>query len=196
MRHMYSCSRTCRQSHYRNGKTLNLDLEAPRSQGILYRWRFPFALSATSEGRTALLRTPRDIPAFCDTLQIPPVEIPNWNRDRPEGWWATNPTPYDEPSPPQSRSRRRQSRSRRGSADRAPDAEAALRAARELYSGSAGRAPASLKQMWFLAHLPFFNRYFLQWMTSRRHSGGLTALSPLDAMSGFVFNIASASLAV
>lgn len=120
---------------FQKRKDLKPLLEALRSQGILYRWRFPFALSATSEGRPALLRTPGDIPAFCDILRIPPVEIPNWKRGEPEGWRAMNPNPYDEPRPPRSRSRRRQSRRRRGSVDRAPDTEAALRAAREHLGG-------------------------------------------------------------
>lgn len=53
-------------------------LEDLHMKGIPYRWKFPFCLSATSQGRTALLRVPEDLHHFCDTLDILLTEIPDW----------------------------------------------------------------------------------------------------------------------
>ena len=52
--------------------------EQLRSRGIPYRWKFPFCLSATSRGHTALLRTPDDLRAFCEAMNIPRTEVPEW----------------------------------------------------------------------------------------------------------------------
>lgn len=62
-------------------RDLKLLLDILRTRGIQYRWKFPFCLSATHLGRTALLRVPEDLHSFCDTLDIPPVEVPNWYAD-------------------------------------------------------------------------------------------------------------------
>lgn len=53
-------------------------LDLLRSRSITYRWKFPFCLSATSQGHTALLRSPADIHSFCATLNLPLIELPDW----------------------------------------------------------------------------------------------------------------------
>lgn len=45
---------------------------------IVYRWKYPFCLVVTVGDRTALLHTPIDLRAFCDTLGIPLVAVPEW----------------------------------------------------------------------------------------------------------------------
>lgn len=52
-----------------------------RDKNIPYRWRFPFGLSATRSGRTALLREPDELEDFCKSLDIPVVELPEWLQD-------------------------------------------------------------------------------------------------------------------
>lgn len=61
--------------HWRELRPL---LEVLRNKEIPYRWKFPFALSASHQGRTALLRVPEDLRHFCDTLEIPYTEVPDW----------------------------------------------------------------------------------------------------------------------
>lgn len=53
-------------------------LETLRSKGITYRWKFPFCLSASTQGRSALLKVPEDLPHFFSTLGIPYMDLPNW----------------------------------------------------------------------------------------------------------------------
>lgn len=53
-------------------------LETLRTNRIHYRWKFPFCLSASFQGRMDFLRVPEDLPQFCNTLNIPLVEMPNW----------------------------------------------------------------------------------------------------------------------
>lgn len=53
-------------------------LEELRSRAIVNRWKFPFGLFATSQGRTALLRVPEDVDHFFETLGIPFVHLPDW----------------------------------------------------------------------------------------------------------------------
>lgn len=53
-------------------------LDQLRTRGIPYRWKFPFCLSASWRGHTALLRTPDDLQSFCDTLNIPSIDVPEW----------------------------------------------------------------------------------------------------------------------
>lgn len=53
-------------------------LEILRTNGIPYRWKFPFGLSASNQGRSALLRVPEDLHHFCETLDIPYMEVPEW----------------------------------------------------------------------------------------------------------------------
>lgn len=53
-------------------------LDVLRARNIQYRWKFPFGLSASTRGRSALLRTPDDLLGFCDQLDLPHVELPEW----------------------------------------------------------------------------------------------------------------------
>lgn len=53
-------------------------LDLLRSRSITYKWKFPFCLSASHQGRTALLRSPDDIRSFCDTLNLPLIALPEW----------------------------------------------------------------------------------------------------------------------
>lgn len=62
-----------------NRRTLRPLLEVLRSHNIQYRWKFPFCLSASTRGRTAFLRTPEDLPAFCEQMDIPQMDIPQWH---------------------------------------------------------------------------------------------------------------------
>lgn len=48
------------------------------NRNIQYRWNFPFCRSATSRSRSALLRTPEDLPTFCEHLDIPLIDLPEW----------------------------------------------------------------------------------------------------------------------
>lgn len=53
-------------------------LEVLCMKGIPYRWKFPFCLSASFQGRTALLKVPEDLYHFCATLDSPMTEVPEW----------------------------------------------------------------------------------------------------------------------
>lgn len=53
-------------------------LDTLRERDIRYKWKFPFCLSATHQGRTALLRVPEDLPRFCEMLGLPLVAVPDW----------------------------------------------------------------------------------------------------------------------
>lgn len=61
--------------HRRDLKPL---LDTLRSKGIPYKWKYPFCLSATTMGRTALLKVPEDLPHFCGAMGIPLIDVPNW----------------------------------------------------------------------------------------------------------------------
>lgn len=61
--------------HRRDLKPL---LEALRDRQIMYKWKFPFCLSASTHGRTAFLKVPEDLPHFCAALGIPLISVPNW----------------------------------------------------------------------------------------------------------------------
>lgn len=56
-------------------------LDTLRAKGIRYKWKFPFCLSATDQGHTALLKVPEDLPLFCDILGILQVAVPDWYAD-------------------------------------------------------------------------------------------------------------------
>lgn len=62
----------------RHRKDLRPLLDVLRTRGIRYRWKFPFGLSASYQGRSALLRVPEDLDTFCRTLDIPYTPVPNW----------------------------------------------------------------------------------------------------------------------
>lgn len=53
-------------------------LDQLSTRGIPYKWKFPFCLSATWRGHTALLCTPDELQAFCDSLNFPLTEVPEW----------------------------------------------------------------------------------------------------------------------
>lgn len=61
-----------------NRRALRPLLDALRARNITYRWKFPFGLSASSRGRSALLRTPDDLQTFCEQLDLPIIELPDW----------------------------------------------------------------------------------------------------------------------
>lgn len=50
-----------------------------RSRGATYHWQFPFGLSATLNGQTTSLQFPEDLPYFCDRMDLPPLDLPEWN---------------------------------------------------------------------------------------------------------------------
>lgn len=89
-------------------------LDTLRTQGISYKWKFPFCLSATSRGHTALLKVPEDLPRFCDILNIPLIDVPNWYADFRHSAVRKEP-PAEEPMEAQaSRHQRRRSPSATG----------------------------------------------------------------------------------
>lgn len=51
-------------------------LDVLHARGIPYGWKFRFCLSATWRGHTALLRMPDDLHAFCESLHIAIIEVP------------------------------------------------------------------------------------------------------------------------
>lgn len=52
--------------------------EKLRNAAISDRWGFPSALIAQRNGKSAILRFPEDLPAFCMDLSIEPPELPGW----------------------------------------------------------------------------------------------------------------------
>ena len=54
-------------------------LRTLQDRDIVYRWGFPFSLSATHQGTSATLRYPEDLDAFCRTLDIPVPQLPDWD---------------------------------------------------------------------------------------------------------------------
>lgn len=61
-----------------NRRDLKPLLEVLRERAIIYRWKFPFGLFASHQGRSALLRVPEELQMFCDALCIPYVDVPDW----------------------------------------------------------------------------------------------------------------------
>lgn len=75
-----------------------------RDEGIPYRWRFPFTLNTTYLGKQHYLRMPEDIPAFCDQLQLPLIDLQEWYKEfriPPQGVSPPH-TPQASPSKPSS----------------------------------------------------------------------------------------------
>ena len=62
----------------RNRRALRPLLDRLREKDIQYSWRFPFALVVSSNGQQHTLRTPADLPEFCDALGLDPVDVPDW----------------------------------------------------------------------------------------------------------------------
>lgn len=52
-------------------------LDLLRTKGLQYRWKFPFYLLVSAMGRTANLRVLEDQRAFCKTLNLPLIELPD-----------------------------------------------------------------------------------------------------------------------
>lgn len=50
-----------------------------QEENIPYRWGFPFSLTAKNQGRSAVLRYPEDIQAFCNTVGISVPRLPEWD---------------------------------------------------------------------------------------------------------------------
>lgn len=117
-----------------NRRALRPLLDALRARNIQYRWKFPFALTASTRGRSAILRTPEDLKNFCDQLDIPRIELPEWyDLFFPSEPWhpvTLNPSP----KAPRQRTRRRKA----GSAS--PKAHSSRR---DLYQRSPACAPLS-----------------------------------------------------
>lgn len=86
-------------------------LESLCTRGITYRWRFPFCLSASFRGRSAALRTPEDLPAFCEAMDVPVIDLPDWYSSfyAPEPWVPV--TSSSTPKAQRNRHRRHQSHS-------------------------------------------------------------------------------------
>lgn len=91
-----------------NSRTLRPLLDALCSRNIQYRWKFPFCLSASTRGHTALLQTPEDLPAFCEQLDIPQIDLPNWYTFYfpTEPWKPVSLNPSTKAQRPRSRCRR------------------------------------------------------------------------------------------
>lgn len=51
-----------------------------RSKGAVYRWRFPFCLSATLQGKTAHLCGPEDLSEFREQLRLPLMDLHTGSR--------------------------------------------------------------------------------------------------------------------
>lgn len=51
-----------------------------QENNIIYRWGFPFSLTARRQGKSAVLRFPEDFcDNFCDILEIPIPRLPDWD---------------------------------------------------------------------------------------------------------------------
>lgn len=81
-----------------NGTEIKLfqDLSQITLQNIQYRWKFPFGLSASARGRSAMLCTREDLQSFCDQLDLPQIELLEWYAfyfpSEPE-WCQVSPNP-------------------------------------------------------------------------------------------------------
>lgn len=62
----------------KNRRDLRPLLEVLNSKNIRYKWKFPFGLFAYYQNRSALLRVPEELPAFCKQLDLPLVAVPDW----------------------------------------------------------------------------------------------------------------------
>lgn len=71
-------------------------LDILRDHEIAYSWGYPFQLQVRIDGTLVCVRSPADVPEFCDALRIPMVSIRDW--------------PFT-PLPPQRPQRRRRGRS-------------------------------------------------------------------------------------
>lgn len=95
-------------------------LDSLHDKGIQYKWKFPFCLSASSQGHTALLNVPEDLLHFCEILGIPLVDVPNWYADfrRPTVRKSVTPEEPMDAQPTRYRRRRSPSGQRQHTASR------------------------------------------------------------------------------
>lgn len=56
-------------------------LDKLREKDMRYTWRFPFALLVTHNGRQHTLRSPEDLPEFCNAVHLGPVNLPEWYQE-------------------------------------------------------------------------------------------------------------------
>lgn len=54
-------------------------LQTLQKEAISYRWGFPFSLTAKHQGKSAILRYPEDLRTFCEVLEIPAPQLPDWD---------------------------------------------------------------------------------------------------------------------
>lgn len=80
-------------------------LDKLREKDLRYTWRFPFALLVTHNGRQHTLRTPNDLPEFCNALQIDPIDLPEWYQEftLPPKEWSPPHSPFTSPEKHQSK---------------------------------------------------------------------------------------------
>ena len=83
-------------------------LDALRAQDTRYKWKYPFCLSATHRGKTALLKVPEDLPHFCEAMGLPLIPVPDWYAPyrRSVGRWSKPPEVPMETQAPRYRRRR------------------------------------------------------------------------------------------
>lgn len=87
-----------------NRRALRPMITALRDKGVPYPWRLPFALNATYLVKQYYSRMPEDIQAFCDQLQIPLIDLPEWYKEFRSPAQGVSPphTPQSSPSKPSS----------------------------------------------------------------------------------------------
>lgn len=86
-------------------------LNALQTRNIVYRWGFPFALHVRHQDTILTFRSPADLPAFLKALDLPPIQLPDWdsaflNLFPPTGTGAAEKRPLSL-TPKHQRSRRR-----------------------------------------------------------------------------------------
>ncbi|XP_073399282.1 uncharacterized protein [Dendrobates tinctorius] len=52
--------------------------DAILNHGLRFKWLFPFGVGITKEGHQITIRTPEDLDAAWESLQIDPISIPSW----------------------------------------------------------------------------------------------------------------------
>lgn len=62
----------------KNRRALKPLLEVLKEKNISYRWKFPFALQATFQGKHFFLRTPDDLTTFYENLHMEYIPLPDW----------------------------------------------------------------------------------------------------------------------
>lgn len=77
-------------------------LETLHRLSIPYKWKFPFTLNVTFQGKQLYLRTPNDLQEFCHDLQIAPVELPDCYREfcNPPKAHCAQVSPHSTPTKP------------------------------------------------------------------------------------------------